>query len=184
MAAAAEGAVHGDLPRGGVQEVDELPARELGYYEAYAAGVNAYLADHDGSAASLEYAVLGLQNADYEIEPWTPVDSVSWLKAMAWDLRGNMQDEIDRALMTSRLGPKQIADLYPAYPYDRNKTIVQTGSYDELTKTWTDGSTPSQGTAGTTGTPGATGTQNATGSTQGTAGPGTTGSTAGTSSDS
>ena len=37
---------------------------------------------------------------------------------MAWDLRGNMQDEIDRALMTSRLGPKQIAELYPAYPYE------------------------------------------------------------------
>ena len=27
-----------------------------------------------------------------------PVDSLAWLKAMAWDLRGNMTDEIDRVL--------------------------------------------------------------------------------------
>ena len=39
------------------------------------------LADHDGAAVSLEYAVLGLQNGDYEIEPWSPADSVAWLKA-------------------------------------------------------------------------------------------------------
>ncbi len=56
---------------------------------------------------------------------------MAWLKAMAWDLRGNMQDEIDRALLTSRLGPKQIADLYPSYPYSRNKPVVQEGGYDE-----------------------------------------------------
>ncbi|MHB9861106.1 penicillin acylase family protein [Streptomyces sp. YIM S03343] len=121
--------------------------------QAYAAGVNAYLKGKDDKDISLEYAALGFTN-DYKPEQWTPVDSVSWLKAMAWDLRGNMQDEIDRALMTSRLGPKQIADLYPDYPYSRNKAIVQEGQYDELTKAFTQGSaTTSTGTtAGTTGT--------------------------------
>ena len=46
---------------------------------------------------SLEYAVLSLTGPDYRPEPWTPVDSVAWVKAMAWDLRSNMTDEIDRA---------------------------------------------------------------------------------------
>ena len=82
----------------------------------------------------------GLHN-DYKPQKWTPVDSVAWLKAMAWDLRGNMQDEIDRALMTSRLGPKQIADLYPEYPYSRNKAIVQEGQYDAATQTFGRGGT-------------------------------------------
>ncbi|WP_200303347.1 penicillin acylase family protein [Streptomyces adelaidensis] len=145
------------------------------YLDAYAKGVNAYLAGKDGEEISLEYAALGFAN-DYKPEQWTPVDSVAWLKAMAWDLRGNMQDEIDRALMTSRLGPKQIADLYPQYPYDRNKAIVQEGEYDELTKTWSDGSGSSQSSQGTEGS---------TGSTQGTSGTGTeAGTAAGTSSDS
>ncbi|MEU9154100.1 penicillin acylase family protein [Streptomyces sp. NPDC048417] len=122
------------------------------YLQAYSKGVNAYLAGKDGKDISLEYAALGFIN-DYKPEQWTPVDSVSWLKAMAWDLRGNMKDEIDRALMTSRLGPQQIKDLYPEYPYSRNEPIVQEGQYDELTKTFeqsgsTSGSGTSTGTSG------------------------------------
>lgn len=132
------------------QEYDtKLSASTKKYLQAYAKGVNAYLKGKDGKDISLEYAALGLTN-DYKPQPWTPVDSVSWLKAMAWDLRGNMQDEIDRSLMTSRLGPKQIADLYPEYPYSRNKPIVQEGQYNSLTRTFEQsGSTNTQSTTGT-----------------------------------
>jgi penicillin G amidase len=131
----------------------ELSSAAKKYLQAYAEGVNAYLGGKDGKDISLEYAALGFTN-DYKPEQWTPVDSVSWLKAMAWDLRGNMQDEIDRALLTSRLGPKQIADLYPQYPYSRNKAIVQEGQYDELTETFTQGgaTTAAGTTAGAAGT--------------------------------
>ena len=73
-----------------------------------------------------EYAVLGLQNADYEIEPWTPEDSVAWLKAMAWDLRTNIEDETERALIAPDFTAEQIDELYPAYPFDRNPVIVPT----------------------------------------------------------
>ncbi|MET9290433.1 penicillin acylase family protein [Streptomyces sp. NPDC003077] len=103
------------------------------YLQAYADGVNAYLKEHEGAALSLEYAALDFQN-DYKPEKWTPVDSVAWLKAMAWDLRGNLQDEIDRSLMTSRFTPEQIAQLYPEYPYKRNKPIVEGGKVNQLTK--------------------------------------------------
>ncbi|MCR2808266.1 MULTISPECIES: penicillin acylase family protein [unclassified Microbacterium] len=107
-------------------EVAALEPAVASYYEAYADGVNAYLADHDGADASLEYAVLGLQNADYEIEPWTPEDSVAWLKAMAWDLRSNLETESERALLATRLAPEEVAELYPGYPYDRHPVIVPT----------------------------------------------------------
>ncbi len=118
------------------KEYGKLAPRTRKYLQAYADGVNAYLRDHKGAAASLEYAALDL-TYDYTPAPWTPVDSLAWLKAMAWDLRGNMQDEIDRALMSSRLSPKQIEELYPAYPYDRNKPIVQSGSVDPSTHEFT-----------------------------------------------
>lgn len=108
------------------QEVEALDSTTLDYYEAYADGVNAYLADHSGADASLEYAVLGLQNPGYEIEPWTPVDSVAWLKAMAWDLRGNIETETERALMAPDFSADEIEELYPAYPFDRNPVIVPT----------------------------------------------------------
>ncbi|MGQ4432293.1 MULTISPECIES: penicillin acylase family protein [unclassified Streptomyces] len=130
-----------------------LSASTKKYLQAYAKGVNAYLKGKDGKDISLEYAALGFEN-NYKPQKWTPVDSIAWLKAMAWDLRGNMQDEIDRALMTSRLGPQQIADLYPEYPYSRNQPIVTEGAYDEYTKTF--GSADSSTSTSTSGTTGST----------------------------
>lgn len=130
------------------------------YLKAYADGVNSYLKGKDGEDLSVEYAALGFTN-DYKPGKWTPVDSVAWLKAMAWDLRGNMQDEIDRSLMTSRLGPAQIAELYPDYPYDRNKPIVEEGAVDPATKKYdasSGGGTQTQG-AGAQGTGIADGSQ-------------------------
>ena len=106
------------------QEVEALDPTVKAYYDAYAEGVNAYLADHSGAEASFEYAVLGLQNPDYEIEPWTPADSVAWLKAMAWDLRSNIEDETERAVAAPNFTSDQLAELYPDYPYDRNPVIV------------------------------------------------------------
>ncbi|MET0295936.1 MAG: penicillin acylase family protein, partial [Microbacterium sp.] len=106
------------------QEVEALDDASRAYYEAYADGVNAYLAEHRGADASFEYAVLGLQNDDYEIEPWTPADSVAWLKAMAWDLRSNLEEESSRALLATGFDGEQIADLFPDYPFDRNPVIV------------------------------------------------------------
>lgn len=112
--------------------------------QSYADGVNAYLKDRDGKDISVEYAALGLTN-DYKPTKWTPVDSVAWLKAMAWDLRGNMQDEIDRSLMTSRLDAKQIEDLYPPYPYDKHKPIVAEGAISSDTGKFDPQATPSDG---------------------------------------
>ncbi|MFF5976451.1 penicillin acylase family protein [Streptomyces sp. NPDC012769] len=118
------------------QEYDKvLSAETKKNLQAYAEGVNAYLKDRDPSDISVEYAALAFSN-DYTIEPWTPVDSVAWLKAMAWDLRGNMQDEIDRSLMTSRLSPAQIKDLYPGYPYELHQPIVDKGAVDKATGTF------------------------------------------------
>ncbi|WP_209372481.1 penicillin acylase family protein [Brevibacterium renqingii] len=106
------------------EEVKRLDETSLGYYQAYADGVNAYLADKSPTEVSLEYGVLGLQAGSVEIEKWTPADSVAWLKAMAWDLRSNLEDEIDRALLTSELDEQQVADLFPEYPYATRPTIL------------------------------------------------------------
>ncbi|MGX4691634.1 penicillin acylase family protein [Streptomyces sp. JNUCC 63] len=160
------------------QEYDtKLSASTKKYLQAYTAGVNAYLEGRDARDISLEYAALGFAN-DYKPGQWAPVDSVSWLKAMAWDLRGNMQDEIDRALMTSRLGPKQIKDLYPDYPYSRNKPIVTQGRYNELAQAFE----ASGSATGSTGTGASTGTSGTSTGTPGTAGTGAATGTAGTSS--
>ncbi|MER6996893.1 penicillin acylase family protein [Streptomyces sp. NPDC000410] len=126
------------------QEYDtKLSAETKQHLQAYADGVNAYLEGRDDEDISVEYAALGFTN-DYKPEKWTPVDSVAWLKAMAWDLRGNMQDEIDRSLMTSRLSAKQIKDLYPAYPGSLHTPIVEGGGVDPVSKKWDPQAEPSK----------------------------------------
>lgn len=109
------------------QEVEMLDPVTLSWYQAYADGVNSYLDQRSGASLSLEYAVLGLQNPGYEPEKWTPADSVAWLKAMAWDLRSNLEDEIDRAILATSVSPEQLADLYPPYPYEQNPTVLASG---------------------------------------------------------
>ena len=96
--------------------------------EAYADGVNAYVESRSPGQLAVEYTVLRAGGLDYRPEPWTPVDSLAWLKAMAWDLRGNMTDEIDRALALADHTPAQVAELYPPYPYDQNAPIVDQGA--------------------------------------------------------
>ncbi|MGZ5416172.1 MAG: penicillin acylase family protein [Nocardioides sp.] len=110
------------------EELSLLSPETTAYLEAFSAGVNAYIDSHSPSEMSLEYSVLALNGLDYTVEEWTPADSVAWLKAMAWDLRGNMEDEIDRAIASGRLGEDDIAELYPAYPYDRHRPIVNQGA--------------------------------------------------------
>ncbi|MDN5744010.1 MAG: penicillin acylase family protein [Nocardioidaceae bacterium] len=95
--------------------------------DAYAEGVNAYLEGRSGPETSLEYTLLGLTGLDYTPEKWTPVDSIAWLKAMAWDLRGNMAEEIGRALTSAKVGEQASDELFPAYPYDEHPPIVRQG---------------------------------------------------------
>ncbi|MEU8268849.1 penicillin acylase family protein [Sphaerisporangium sp. NPDC049002] len=95
----------------------------------YAAGVNAWMGQHQGFAdKSLEYAVLKLTNGSYTPEPWTPADSLAWLKGMAWDLRSNMDDELERAVDASAVPVDRVNELFPAYPFDRHQPIVTTGA--------------------------------------------------------
>ena len=109
------------------QEYAGLDADSKAIIDSYTEGVNAYLKDHDKTALSLEYAILGLLSPDYKIQAWTPIHSLTWGKAMAWDLRGNMGEEIERAVLLKTLTPEQVAELFPAYPKDHPVIVNNIG---------------------------------------------------------
>ncbi len=114
------------------KELPLLGEQTRRYLDAYAGGVNAWMEQNNGFAArSLEYVLLRATSPDYSPEPWTPVDSLAWLKAMAWDLRSNMTDEIGRALAASKLPRGRVEQLWPSYPYDTHQPIVTRGSVGE-----------------------------------------------------
>jgi len=96
--------------------------------QAYADGVNAYLDRRDLSQIAVEYTVLGLQVDTDKPEKWDPVDSLAWLKALAWDLRANYDDELDRAVaFASVQDVARVDQLFPVYPQDVNLPILTAG---------------------------------------------------------
>ena len=104
-----------DLAR---QELAMMDPEPRGVQESYAAGVNAYLAGRSGSEVSLEYAILRRVSPSYEIEPWTPVNTLTWAKVMSWDLSSNMDAEIERAILAKTLPLERIEQLGPPFPED------------------------------------------------------------------
>ncbi|MFL6099514.1 MAG: penicillin acylase family protein [Actinomycetales bacterium] len=106
------------------QELPLLSPETQRYLQDYADGVNAYLKGRSKGQVSLEYVVLGHVVSNYRIEPWTPVDSLSWLKAMAWDLKANYGDEAARAELAQSIPEPRIDELYPTYPYRKNLPIL------------------------------------------------------------
>ena len=101
------------------QSYDKLQLRTQAYLQAYAQGVNEYLAARpSGSGLSFEYSVLGLPDTHsargYAPARWTPVDSLSWLQAESWNQEGAIDQVVSRALLSDTLTPAQISQLYPA----------------------------------------------------------------------
>jgi penicillin amidase len=100
-------------------ELELLDEDTLAMLQAYADGVNAYIAERDGTELSLEYLFLGLLNSGYKPANWEPLNSLTWAKAMAWDLRDNMDNEIERAILLASLPAERVEELFPAYPDDQ-----------------------------------------------------------------
>ncbi len=90
----------------------KLPNEMRVTLEAYAAGVNAFLATRSGTLPP-EFVLLR-----YTPEPWRPADSLVWGRLMAWQLSGNWSEELLRYRLAARLTPAQLNELWRAPPAD------------------------------------------------------------------
>lgn len=109
------------------EEARALEGEALSVLEAYSAGVNAFIDSHRGSLP-LEFTILG-----FEPEPWTPADSISWAKVMAWDLGGNWEWELLRARLIETVGEDRAGELAPPYPDDAPLIVPpEVGDYASL----------------------------------------------------
>ncbi|HEV2342702.1 MAG TPA: penicillin acylase family protein [Actinocrinis sp.] len=128
------------------QTYPQLKPETKQFLQSYSQGVNDYIAAHPGgSSLSIEYTIIGAPLvgtvSNYRPAPWTPIDSVAWIEAMAWDLRANVDDEISRSLLTQTLSVDQIEQLYPSYSYSTHPTIVTQGAL--VGSTYEQNATPS-----------------------------------------
>ncbi len=93
--------------RGAEREWEVLDPDAKRALEAYARGVNAYLAA-PGRQLPPEFALLG-----YRPTPWQPLDSVAWARLVAWSQSTTWQREVLRARLVSAVGPERAAQLEP-----------------------------------------------------------------------
>ncbi|NIN67864.1 MAG: penicillin acylase family protein, partial [Anaerolineae bacterium] len=108
-------------------EAGSLQSESKALLEAYAAGVNAFIERHRGSLP-VEFIILG-----FEPQPWTPADSISWAKVMAWELGGNWEAELLRAQLIGAVGEEKAAELSPPYPDDAPLIVPpEVGGYGGL----------------------------------------------------
>ena len=88
---------------------DALDADAQASTQAYADGVNAYLA-LAGSKLPLEFRILGLKP-----EPWTPIDSLVFGKLISWGLSNNYRDELAISQLSAALPWEEVLALLPDY---------------------------------------------------------------------
>jgi len=107
------------------QEWELLSDEARGFYEAYAEGVNAYLKGKAPWQVANEYAVMGLNLPIEDIEPWSGIDSLSWIKAMSQGLSGAHESEAWRMKMLSKLGsPAAVEELIPPVDESARRPIL------------------------------------------------------------
>jgi penicillin amidase len=106
------------LYRAAEAELPYLSAPVRRGLDAYAAGVNAFLATRHG-ALPPEFLLLR-----FTPEKWRPADSLVWGKLMDLELAGNYRDELERARLARTVSPDELAFLYPGYPKGAPTTLA------------------------------------------------------------
>jgi penicillin amidase len=108
-----------DLPAGASAEYAGLDGQSKQELQAYADGVNAFVAAHKDTLP-LEFSILGFTPA-----PWQPVDSLAYARVLSETLDGTWYTKYTRAMVLAKLGPDAASTLFPPYP-DENPTLIQT----------------------------------------------------------
>lgn len=121
------------LRRVAEQELALLSPETSTYLQAYADGVNDYLRGRETSEIAVEYSVLSISTTVEAVEPWTPLDSLTWLKGVAWDLRNVYDSELQRAIVyTAVRDVGRVEELFPPFPEEVNATVLELGASGPL----------------------------------------------------
>lgn len=104
----------------GLGEAADEEAKHLGRdtraaLEAYAAGVNAWLAEIAAGRAPKPFELRWLE---LEPEPWTPADSLAIARLRAWDLGRSLGASLLLDRLVSELGGVPSRDFFPVRPSD------------------------------------------------------------------
>ena len=103
-----------DLYNLAVSSVAAQDAPTTAALDAYAAGVNAWLAEINSGSRGRGAPEMWIFNAP--IAPWQPADSIAILKLLALQLSGQAGGEVLRARTSLMVSPERLADILPDDP--------------------------------------------------------------------
>lgn len=96
------------ITRAATGDLAALDNESAAVLDAYSAGVNAFIKQNK---LPIEFSLLNLQP-----EPWSPLDTLAFVKLFAWSLSSNFDLELTRVRLIKRLGVKLASYLEPIYP--------------------------------------------------------------------
>ncbi|MBD5798247.1 beta-lactam antibiotic acylase [Bacillus pseudomycoides] len=114
------------LRRAAEASVSQYTGEAKDALESFADGVNAFIkeAKKDGKLP-VEFHLLG-----YEPAEWTPVDSLTIGKYMAFDLGGHWHGQAFRFWALQHLSKEQAYELFPTYPTDAPRLLALLNNLD------------------------------------------------------
>lgn len=102
------------LRRAAIASYDQYSNEAKETLQWFADGVNAYIRElKENGKWPIEFTLLG-----YKPKEWTPIDSLTIGKYMAYDLGGHWEDQAFRYYLLQHFPKEKAYDLFPTYPKD------------------------------------------------------------------
>lgn len=113
------------LRRAAEESYEVYSEESIEVLEDFAAGVNAYIEEAKANnSLPIEFKLMG-----FEPEEWTPVDSLTIGKFMAFDLGGHWEQQAFNYYLLKEYDEEKAYELFPAYPENR-PTIIKEEELD------------------------------------------------------
>ncbi len=99
---------------------DGYSTEAKGVLQSYADGVNAFIREaNEENTLPVEFTFAG-----YEPTEWSPIDSLTIGKYMAYDLGGHYKGQAFRYYIAQHVSEEKLLELFPTYPED-GATVLQ-----------------------------------------------------------
>ncbi|MDQ0350408.1 penicillin amidase [Alkalibacillus filiformis] len=126
------------LRRAAEKSLADYDEEELMALEAYAAGVNAYITHAEsGGSMPVEFTLMGLS----EMREWTPLDSLTIGKYMAFDLGGHWERQAFNYYAMHNFQEEEALELFPTYP-EKGASNISDEEYIDITASLTKAEIP------------------------------------------
>ncbi|PKR78443.1 penicillin acylase family protein [Halalkalibacillus sediminis] len=126
------------LRRAAEKSAELYDEESMAALEAYAAGVNAFIKEAEKEDAYPgEFFLMGLD----EMEEWTPVDSLTIGKYMAFDLGGHWERQAFNYYLVNQFEEEEAFELFPTYPSEA-LTNISDEEYVDITTSMTKAEQP------------------------------------------